>query len=54
MLTDHRALTFLAKSQNSDSPSKYHRWALIVDVANAKLVYKKGAENAAADALSRS
>ncbi|MCP4063386.1 MAG: DDE-type integrase/transposase/recombinase, partial [Gammaproteobacteria bacterium] len=54
VLTDHKALTFLAKSQNPDSPSKFHRWALIVDAANAKLVYKKGAENTAADALSRS
>ncbi|MCP4065913.1 MAG: hypothetical protein GY740_22080, partial [Gammaproteobacteria bacterium] len=54
VLTDHKALTFLAKSQNPDSPSKYHRWALIVDASNAKLVYKKGAENTAADALSRS
>ncbi|MCP4055480.1 MAG: hypothetical protein GY739_21060, partial [Mesoflavibacter sp.] len=52
--TDHRALTFLAKSQSADSPSKYHRWALIVDAANAKLVYKKGVDNATADALSRS
>ncbi|MCP4055402.1 MAG: hypothetical protein GY739_20650, partial [Mesoflavibacter sp.] len=54
VLSDHKALTFLAKSQSPDSPSKFHRWALIVDSANAKLVYKKGAENTAADALSRS
>jgi dUTP pyrophosphatase len=49
--TDHRALEFISKNQKLNR--KFARWALALDEYRPTLEYKKGSQNANADALSR-